>query len=512
METAQYVLPFRHVGCFTDMERRVPPKPSSTFCFDVLATKTSTVHPQASDSQVLGGSGGMVGVCGICEPAGDAESRVEGSQQVSSSSCFYCKSRADISRSALQQHPLSSTLYILISYHHLHPSSPFPRSAIPSSSKSDPLVSGEDEADTSFALEGTSPARTTLLLGLRLLPRSEDLWREYIKLELGWVEALRRRWEVLGIHRGVPAGNEAFQENDQELLGGEGSFGRDGEEARKAILSGQLVIRAISSALEAIPAEKGKDFREGLLRLLLTYPSPLRSKALDVVYHDLERVALTTGNSGPQALLLVLTKRLYDRPYDSARRDSGGVVLYGAELVEEVGRIGKGIRRIAKRSKGTQWSDVAGNWLATQIDVLAENAHLVRGRFWLERMADTVTARISPFHHDKLDEVFHASLVHPPSIAPRSSRSLSLFVLRTAQHRAITRLDLSPRPYPSKSPHSSRNGARIRLRPRQISLSIHHQVGHTSEPLLVGSRGSPINLVHMGRSRGEARVGEWTSH
>ena len=30
-------------------------------------------------------------------------------------------------------------------------------------------------------------------------PESIELWVEYVKMELGWVETLRRRWDVLGL-------------------------------------------------------------------------------------------------------------------------------------------------------------------------------------------------------------------------------------------------------------------------------------------------------------------------
>lgn len=279
--------------------------------------------------------------------------------------------------SALQHHPLSSTIYLLISYNYLHPTSPFPASAIPSSSKLDPPSSSREDAG--FSLEGTSPARTTLLLGLRLLPQSRDLWREYIKLELGWVEALRRRWRLLGIEGVDRPANGQFQGDDEELIDGQGSFGPEGEDARKAILSGQLVVHAIGSALQAAVTESGIGLGEELLGMLRTYPSPLRSKALEVVYEALEEVAKKTDKAGARARLFILTKRLYDRPYDPTVKDEGGVVLSGLELVEELGRIGREIRRIAKGTKGSDWADVAGAWLGEQIDSFGRNGDLVGG-------------------------------------------------------------------------------------------------------------------------------------
>lgn len=225
------------------------------------------------------------------------------------------------------------------------------------------MAEEEDELANSYAIEGTQPARTTLLLGLRMLPKSHDLWREYIKLELQWVEVLRRRWKVLGIEGAAG-----------EIVGGEGAFGQDGEEARKAILGGQLVLQAVKSALEGVPPDEpealsgegsGMAFRQGLLDMLRAYPSPLRMKCLEVVYADLQGV---TGAQEGQARLLLLTKGLYDRPYDPAVKDKapGEVVIEGVELVEELGKIGKAIKS-ATKSAGAEFGELAGKWLDGRI-------------------------------------------------------------------------------------------------------------------------------------------------
>ena len=53
----------------------------------------------------------------------------------------------------------------------------------------------------SHELEHLSPtaARALLQRGLRLNADSVEMWREYVRMELGFVESLRRRWTVLGI-------------------------------------------------------------------------------------------------------------------------------------------------------------------------------------------------------------------------------------------------------------------------------------------------------------------------
>jgi U3 small nucleolar RNA-associated protein 6 len=270
-----------------------------------------------------------------------------------------------------------------LSYHHLHPNSPFPGSSIPSTSKLD-LPSARDDEDeddieaSGFSLEGTASARTNILLGLRMIPKSVDLWREYVKLELGWVEGLRRRWKVLGVNIEPKATKEGEVDPDA-LTGGEGSFGPEGEDARKSILAGQLIIHAINSSLAAITeGEGGMEFRQSLIDLLRIYPSALRSKCLDVIYADLERIAEQGGENAAEARFIVLTKGLYDRSYDPEKKDVGGVVLEGGELVDAIGRIGKEIRSVANSGKGgSKWLDMAGAWLVGQMELCGDNADLV---------------------------------------------------------------------------------------------------------------------------------------
>ncbi|ORX33835.1 U3 small nucleolar RNA-associated protein 6-domain-containing protein [Kockovaella imperatae] len=269
---------------------------------------------------------------------------------------------------ALQHHPQSPTIYLLLSYHHIHPNEPFPRGVIPSSSSLTLPLAPEPSA--SFSIDGTSSARTTLLLGLRTCPKSHALWTEYIKLELGWVEVLRRRWSALGLE-----GGDKTKTAEISLDGGEGSFGPDGEDARKAILAGQLVTQALRSALETIEANAdGMVFRENLLAVLRVYPSPLRQIGLDLLHEDLSRVEQAGGKEGARAKLLNLTRRLYEQPYGST--SAGDLALEGIELVEELGRIGKEIRKTAK-GRDNAWTDIAGSWLHQQARDVRISAEMV---------------------------------------------------------------------------------------------------------------------------------------
>ena len=298
---------------------------------------------------------------------------------------------------ALQFHPTSSTLYLLQAYFHLHPNSPFPQSILPDSTKDLSLSEDSDESDKppAFAIEGVNPARTALLLGLRLVPTSPEIWTEYIKLELGWVEALRRRWKLLGIKdafadKPVPERAESFEGDEDALRGGEGAFGPEGEDARKSILAGQLVIHALTSALKAIePAEViegrkngGMRFRERLLALFRGYPSPLRAKCLEVVHEELRSISI--GDSSDRqvacnARLLGISRRLFERPYDESEEPvmEGECALSGVDLVEEYGKIAKDIRKITKGSKDPMWIETAGQWLIERINCHQDYPELV---------------------------------------------------------------------------------------------------------------------------------------
>lgn len=73
-----------------------------------------------------------------------------------------------LSPRALQLHPNKPALYIIAASHELDHLSP-------------------------------SAARTLLQRGIRMNPESIDMWREYVRMELGFIESLRRRWDILGI-------------------------------------------------------------------------------------------------------------------------------------------------------------------------------------------------------------------------------------------------------------------------------------------------------------------------
>lgn len=105
---------------------------------------------------------------------------------------------------------------------------------------------------------------------------SVELWVEYIKFELGFVETLRRRWEVLGIAPGKTEGEE--EDGVEQVMGG-------------AIV--KTVVEEASKALREKPA-----FFKTVLALVDSYPlsdAEMRSGVLSHVYGLVKESCWETG-------------------------------------------------------------------------------------------------------------------------------------------------------------------------------------------------------------------------
>ncbi|KAI0309960.1 U3 small nucleolar RNA-associated protein 6-domain-containing protein [Amylostereum chailletii] len=180
-----------------------------------------------------------------------------------------------------------------------------------------------------------SAARALLQRGIRLNGESAAMWREYVRMEMGFVESVRRRWELLGI--AVDAKDESTKpdgegegrlaalekmavdgaEEEAAAVGGEpagkeAEEGELGEEARRAVMNGAIVKEVISSAVKALP--KIELFTE-LAELIRAYPSPpaLRAALLDHLYAHL---ATALPSSAPAARMHA-TRALDDAPVGS---------------------------------------------------------------------------------------------------------------------------------------------------------------------------------------------------
>ncbi|KAL7281262.1 hypothetical protein ACG7TL_004570 [Trametes sanguinea] len=244
-----------------------------------------------------------------------------------------------ITARALQLHPNVPALYVLAASHELEHLSP-------------------------------SAARALLQRGLRLNSDSVEMWREYVKMELNFVESLRRRWSVLGIDlkgkgkdtgKGKGSGRNTGAESEDSGLedgnGAEDDMQVDGEEdldedeaARKQIMEGAIVKAVISNAVKALP--KIELFR-ALHELISGYPSPPSLK--EAILDHLHALLRETLPSDPAAIKLAATRRLTpdlsgeplvdalksanDVLSDAVRTSEGearrGVAAVYAEFVEE---------------------------------------------------------------------------------------------------------------------------------------------------------------------------------
>lgn len=86
-----------------------------------------------------------------------------------------------------------------------------------------------------------SVARSLLQRGIRLNPDSIELWREHVRLELGFIESLRRRWDVLGV-------NMTSNDEDQAMATPTDSDVPSSADARKQVLNGAIVQSVIENA------------------------------------------------------------------------------------------------------------------------------------------------------------------------------------------------------------------------------------------------------------------------
>ncbi|CAE6517391.1 unnamed protein product [Rhizoctonia solani] len=133
------------------------------------------------------------------------------------------------------------------------------------------IIAASHELDSSLSPTG---ARALLQRGLRINPESVELWTEYIRMELGYCEGLRRRWKTLGI--------DPTSQNEEG-------------QAIEAIISGAVVRAAISSAAESLPA---LSLLGSLQALLIHYPTELRTGLIEHLHAEF---ATCDTGSGPSA-------------------------------------------------------------------------------------------------------------------------------------------------------------------------------------------------------------------
>ncbi|GJN92981.1 hypothetical protein Rhopal_006026-T1 [Rhodotorula paludigena] len=251
----------------------------------------------------------------------------------------------------------------------------------------------------------------------------EAVWREWIRVEVAFVERLRARWQVLGLGKDKNGGEEivrvkgknvegAAEEEDADkgdeiqLPGGEDE---DGEQALKAevdqkaltgqeaLLEGAIVRLVIDNLLKSY---SHSIFAYNLvLSILRPLPSPLRLSLLSHVYTSLSSSISPSSPSYPAALHILATRALYDVPYVAPKQskkrkaaeaevaepeDPTAIKVAGEKLVDAVGRACEEywavLKTRGKKGKEKEKEKVEGD----------EQTQLLWEQFsgWLEEMAD----------------------------------------------------------------------------------------------------------------------------
>jgi len=162
--------------------------------------------------------------------------------------------------------------------------------------------------------------RVLLQRGLRLNADCADMWREYVRLELGFVEALRRRWDVLGIS--LESDSSQDRESRGERIDREEEAAM-GDTARRAIMDGAIVRQAIDGAAKGelstcIPLDFYTTFTPSSLHCLIFARSALPTIEL---FQNLQ--SLIAGYPVPESLRNSLLDDLHARlaealPYHAA--------------------------------------------------------------------------------------------------------------------------------------------------------------------------------------------------
>ncbi|KIK68900.1 hypothetical protein GYMLUDRAFT_624408 [Collybiopsis luxurians FD-317 M1] len=276
-----------------------------------------------------------------------------------------------ITARALQLHPKVPTLYILAASHELDHLSP-------------------------------SAARSLLQRGLRLNADSVEMWTEYIKMELGFVESLRRRWDVLGItsdKRQKMQTEETYKDRflDVDIADENINFierpepkdaeldrldqpGDEGAGARKDILDGVIVKAVMDSAVQALPQI---ELFESLNQLITTYPSTPILRGLLIAH--LDGLLRSTLPEHPRAIKLLYTHLLTsttDVASQASTSSNASVeVLQGQALIEGIRRSNEMLLSIV--SETTQesvrqvYAEFALEWCQDSVTNLDKNLALI---------------------------------------------------------------------------------------------------------------------------------------
>lgn len=227
----------------------------------------------------------------------------------------------------------------------------------------------------------TEGARRLCMRALRFLkgaPTEEDVWREWLRVEVVYVERIKKRWELLGIGKKAETDERMDVDDESEQVDVDAvpqtGASKVLDDAAKAVespaVTGEAAIRdgavvrlVLDSCLTCafpVPARaKASELTRDctayshsihaytfVITLLRILPSSLRLPLLEHVYTSLAAHHPST----PAATALLATRPMHDLAYDADSPEPK--LLDGEALVDAVGQVVDGFWKACKGKKG----------------------------------------------------------------------------------------------------------------------------------------------------------------
>ncbi|KAK9900557.1 hypothetical protein P389DRAFT_208035 [Cystobasidium minutum MCA 4210] len=230
-------------------------------------------------------------------------------------------------------------------------------------------------------------ARKLTMRALRFMKSAtkEDsikIWLEWIRLEISFMERLRKRWEILGIKDAmsgeqnvktvdIAADKDAsdalpdpksdlVQESreDSALAKTAGEVQDSSQEGEHAVLSGEIVKVVITNALSS--SKDDIEMYDAVLQLLRTLPTPVRQDLLRHTHKTFESVQ-TPHLSNPSLLAKAVSIRAYSHIYDLSEPNKEGTAVIQVEVdsLEWIEAIEQGIHDFKRALSAVQQNNTA---------------------------------------------------------------------------------------------------------------------------------------------------------
>lgn len=210
-------------------------------------------------------------------------------------------------------------------------------------------------------------ARKLAMRALRFMKGAKDadaqrIWEEWIRLEISFVERMRKRWEILGIQDAMNGkanialdaantGDDGLQEGENKMAVDPVADGEDKaleaaqedvevaqQKGKNAVLDGAIVKAVLSNACAAFPEDTS--MHRSLLATIRPLPTPLRPELLSTIHSSLSMHVLDSPNASArlQARIILAQSHLDDLAKASA--DGLSLKDVAADTVEWIDAVG----------------------------------------------------------------------------------------------------------------------------------------------------------------------------